>query len=156
MTALARHHSAAPRTAESLLQYGALPWRLTRRGNVKVLLITSRETKRWLVPKGWPIKGKSPRQAAMREAFEEAGVFGDLDPEPIGAYDYLKTLDDGSRALCSVVLYSLQVRGTLVHWPERTQRKRRWHDLSAATEAVSDTGLKGLFHSLCEDLTARA
>lgn len=156
MTALARQHSAAPSAAESLLQYGALPWRVSRRGGVKVLLITSRETKRWLVPKGWPVKGKSPRHAAMREAFEEAGVFGDIDPEPIGAYDYLKTLKDGSQALCSVVLYGLQVRGTLVHWPERAERKRRWHDLTEATEAVSDTGLKGLFHSLRKDLPARA
>jgi 8-oxo-dGTP pyrophosphatase MutT (NUDIX family) len=154
MIALARRHAAEPR--DSLLQYGALPWRISRRGNLKVLLITSRETKRWLVPKGWPVKGKSPRQAAMREAFEEAGVFGELDSEPIGAYDYLKTLDDGSQAICSVVLYGLQVRGTLVHWPERAQRKRRWHDLTEATEAVSHSGLKVLFHSLREDLTARA
>lgn len=148
------NRSAERASAANLQQYGALPWRATRRGDIKVLLISSREKARWLLPKGWPIKGKTPVQAAMREAFEEAGVFGHLDSRPIGAYDYVKTLQDGSHAVCSVVLFGLEVRGTLVHWPERAERKRRWHDLTEAMEVVSDSGLKGIFKSLHRDRMA--
>ena len=76
--------------ADTLQQYGALAWRRSKRGEVKVLLITSRERKRWIVPKGWPIKGKTPARTAAREAFEEAGVIGDAQAEAIGAYNYVK------------------------------------------------------------------
>jgi len=137
--------------AAAHLQYGVLPWRRTRRGDIKVLLVTSRETARWLLPKGWPIKGKTPLQAARREAFEEAGVVGHLDPHAIGTYDYVKILRDGSLAPCTVAVFGLKVHGTLTHWPERMQRKRRWYRLADAVEAVSDAGLKRLLASLDRD-----
>jgi 8-oxo-dGTP pyrophosphatase MutT (NUDIX family) len=129
------------------LQYGVLPWRRTRRGDIKVLLVTSRETARWLLPKGWPMEGKTPLQAARREAFEEAGVVGHLDPQAIGTYDYVKILRDGSPAPCTVAVFSLKVRGTLTNWPERSQRKRRWYRLADAVEVVSDEGLERLLAS---------
>ena len=129
-------------------QYGAIAWRRSRSGELKILLITSRERGRWIVPKGWPIKGETPAKVAALEAFEEGGVFGDARSEPIGAYDYLKILRDGSTALCRVVLFGIEVRGTLVNWPERSQRKRSWFTVSEAGRTVSDSQLARVLRSL--------
>jgi ADP-ribose pyrophosphatase YjhB (NUDIX family) len=129
-------------------QYGAIAWRRSRSRELKILLITSRERGRWIVPKGWPIKGETPAKVAALEAFEEGGVFGDALSEPIGAYDYLKILRDGSTALCRVVLFGIEVRGTLVNWPERSQRKRSWFTVSEAGRTVSDSQLARVLRSL--------
>ena len=73
---------------EPRAQFAALPWRRNADGEVEVLMITSRDTRRWVIPKGWPIKGiKSPKSAAQ-EAFEEAGVIGKVRKSPVGAYAY--------------------------------------------------------------------
>lgn len=122
-------------------QYAALPWRRNRLGDLQVLLVTSRERGRWLLPKGWPMGDKLPERVAAQEAFEEAGVIGDADPVSIGSYDYLKLRRDGSSVDCTVTIYPLLVRGTLVEWPERAQRRRRWYDLSEACWAVPEEGL---------------
>ena len=74
------------------VQYGALPYRLDDDGSVEVLLVTSRETKRWIIPKGWPIKGLKPSKAAAREAYEEAGVRGRIAGRAFGHYVYEKLL----------------------------------------------------------------
>lgn len=129
-------------------QYGAVPWRRTKHGDIEVLLITSRERQRWILPKGWPIKGKSPAQAAAREAFEEAGVIGITHPRPIGSYDYRKRLKSGDEVNCSVTLFGLRVQGTLVDWAESTERKRRWHRLEDAANKVADAELATVLHAL--------
>ena len=79
---------------EEFSQVAALPFRI-KDGKIEVLLVTSRETKRWLIPKGWPMKGKKPHKAAAQEAEEEAGVKGEIKNKPLGSYDYWKP--DGSR-----------------------------------------------------------
>lgn len=122
-------------------QYAALPWRRNRLGDLQVLLVTSRERGRWLLPKGWPMGDKPPELVAAQEAFEEAGVIGDAGSVPLGSYDYLKLRRDGSSVDCTVTIYPLLVRGTLVEWPERAERRRRWHDLSEACWAVPEMGL---------------
>ncbi|BCH33498.1 hypothetical protein MesoLjLc_54280 [Mesorhizobium sp. L-8-10] len=132
----------------TLQQFGALPWRRSRSGGIEILLITTRRTGRWILPRGWPVKAKTPAQTAAREAFEEAGVIGSVDPRPVGEYSYVKTLADGSENDCLVTLFSLQVHGTLVNWPERNQRQRRWHGLDQACEAASDRQLAGLLATL--------
>lgn len=137
--------------AGTLQQYGALAWRRSKRGEVKILLITSRERKRWIVPKGWPIKGKTPARTAAREAFEEAGVIGDAQAEAIGAYNYVKILRDGTEADCRVVLFGLEVRGTLLNWPERAERTRQWLTVPEAATTVSDTGLAEILRELQSD-----
>ena len=129
-------------------QYGAIAWRRSRSGELKILLVTSRERGRWIVPKGWPIKGETPAKVAALEAFEEGGVFGDVRSEPMGAYDYLKILRDGSTALCRVVLFGIEVRGTLANWPEQSQRKRSWFTVSEAGRTVSDCQLAQVLKSL--------
>ncbi len=148
--------AAAPRGTfgATLQQFGALPWRRNRSGEIEVLLVTTRSTGRWILPRGWPVKAKTPAETAAREAFEEAGVIGSVDPRPIGEYSYVKTLADGSENDCLVTLFSLQVRGTLVQWPEMDQRQRRWHGLDQACAAASDRQLAGLLAALDWDRKA--
>ena len=129
-------------------QYGAIALRQSRSGELEILLVTSRERGRWIVPKGWPIKGETPAKVAALEAFEEGGVFGDVRSEPIGVYDYLKILRDGSTVLCRVVLFGIEVRGTLANWPEQSQRKRSWFTVSEAGRTVSDFQLAQVLKSL--------
>jgi 8-oxo-dGTP pyrophosphatase MutT (NUDIX family) len=150
MTVAATHQPKRPgrEDAADRQQYGAIPWRRTKHGEIEVLLITSRERQRWILPKGWPIKGKSPAQAAAREAFEEAGVIGITDPRPIGSYDYRKRLKSGDEVNCSVTLFGLRVQGTLVDWAESTERKRRWHRLEDAANKVADAELATVLHAL--------
>ena len=87
-------------------QDAALPGRLAEGGDIEVLLISSRETRRWVLPKGWPMKGRAPHQAAETEAEEEAGVIGKITREPVGSYGYLKRLNpalqDSDRVASSV------------------------------------------------------
>ena len=68
------------------LQTGALPWRLTQSSKPEVLLVTGRRSGRWMIPKGWPMIGKSLAAAAEREAFEEAGISGSIDSRPLGSF----------------------------------------------------------------------
>src|SRR6266487_779296 len=76
------------------VQYGALPYRLrTGSRRPQFMLITSRETQRWVIPKGWPKKGKSPQYSAAREAFEEAGVLGAVAKRPVGSFSYKTFVD---------------------------------------------------------------
>src|SRR5947209_20158648 len=103
-------------------QFAALPWRRTAAGEVEVLLITSRETRRWVIPKGWPIKGKSSAKSAAQEAFEEAGVTGKLEKQPVGAYAYDKRLKNGRLQRVRVTVFSLEVEAEAETWPEAAQR----------------------------------
>lgn len=128
-------------------QYAAVPWRM-RGGFLEVMLVTSRRRGRWIVPKGWRVKGRSPSESAEREAFEEAGVIGHVGTEPIGSYHYSWPGEDGSRELRHVTVFGLHVLGTLVDWPEKGQRKRMWWPLDAACEAVAEPGLAELLRSL--------
>ncbi|MDQ2705331.1 MAG: NUDIX hydrolase [Pseudomonadota bacterium] len=128
-------------------QYAAMPWRM-KGGFLEVMLVTSRRRGRWIVPKGWPAKGRSPSQSAEREAFEEAGVIGRVGDEPIGSYFYAWPRDDGSSEPRHVTVFDLHVLGTLVDWPEKGQRKRLWRRLDAACEVVDEPGLAELLESL--------
>ena len=80
------------RSARSTLQYGALPYRFTDDAALEILLLTSRRSKRWIIPKGWPIKRLRPAKSAAREAFEEAGVRGRVEAKSIGLFAYDKIL----------------------------------------------------------------
>jgi 8-oxo-dGTP pyrophosphatase MutT (NUDIX family) len=121
------------------LQYGVLPWRFERR--LEVLMITSRETYRWVIPKGWPMKNKSAPFSAAQEAREEAGVEGEVDTQPIGTYPYLKRMKDGETRPLTVEVFALRVTRELPEWPEQSQRQRRWFTLTEAGEAVDEDEL---------------
>lgn len=122
-------------------QFGALCYRLSLDREVEFLLITSRVRRRWIIPKGWPMRDKPPRKAAAREAVEEAGVKGRVSKMPIGSYVYDKELADGSLALCNVDVFALEVRRELNEWAESGQRERRWFARADAAEVVDDDGL---------------
>ena len=117
----------------------------------EVLLITSRKGGRWLLPKGWPMKGHSLAEAARREAAEEAGVDGLLHDVPLGSYSYAKTMPEGYRVRCEVFVFPLLVREHSLVWPERGQRAMRWRGLRKAAKLVEDRGLARLLADLARD-----
>ncbi|KQT19840.1 NUDIX hydrolase [Methylobacterium sp. Leaf399] len=132
---------------ETRNQVGALPFqRLPERG-LCVLLITSRESRRWVIPKGWPMKGRKPYDAAAREAYEEAGLIGQVGKRPLGFYLYEKRLKNRDAVLCQVKVFPLEVRKQLKSWPEQDQREDRWFTPAEAAEAVAEAGLAAIIRS---------
>ncbi|WP_158811032.1 NUDIX hydrolase [Beijerinckia sp. L45] len=127
-------------------QVAALPCRRGVNG-FEVLLISSRETRRWIVPKGWPMKGRKDHQAAAQEALEEAGVSGKVHKHPIGAYTYQKRLETGVQP-CRVMVYLLDVEKERIAWQERDQRRRAWMSPEVAAEQISEPGLARLIREL--------
>ncbi|SDB07893.1 hypothetical protein SAMN02927895_00119 [Belnapia rosea] len=113
------------------------------------MLVTSRETRRWVLPKGWTEKCGGSKQAE-REAYEEAGIRGRITAEPIGAYAYPKRLPDGATVTCEVDVFPLAVDELLDDWPEKSQRERRWFTLPQAAMAVQEGGLVTLMLSLAQ------
>jgi 8-oxo-dGTP pyrophosphatase MutT (NUDIX family) len=130
--------------ARRLSQYAALPWRRRAEGGVEILMITSRETRRWVIPKGWPMKDLKPHQAAAREAWEEAGVEGRIRARKIGVFDYDKRLSGGQLQPVRVEVYPLEVVEIHDAWPEAHQRERRWMAAAEAATQVDEPGLARL------------
>ena len=126
--------------AGPLKQVAALPVRKAEDGELEVLLVTSRETKRWVVPKGWPMKGKKDHEAAAQEAVEEAGVTGRVEKRPLATYQYWKRRDNHFD-FCDVRVYLLQVEEHLKTWREKGQRERSWFHLEEAATLVDEPGL---------------
>lgn len=121
-------------------QVAALPLFKNEDGSLRVMLITSRRTRRWIVPKGWTVKGLKPHRAAAKEAEEEAGLIGRIKKRPLGAFVYDKALA-ASSVPCRVRVFQMRVSRQLEDWPERKQRQGRWCDLDEAAGLVSDPGL---------------
>jgi 8-oxo-dGTP pyrophosphatase MutT (NUDIX family) len=121
-------------------QVAALPYRLDSRGRVTVLLITSRRTKRYIIPKGWKMKHKTDARAAAQEAKEEAGVLGAVCKRPIGSYFYQKELATGKTKV-KVTVFALHVTDQLWQWPEQNERRRIWVEPERAVNMVSDAAL---------------
>lgn len=124
-------------------QFAALCYRI-RRGKVQVLVITSRRSKRWIMPKGWPIDGKTPGASAAREAWEEAGVRGRVSEACIGAYSYAKLYGDDEMLSCLAMLYPLKVKSLDHKYPERKQRRRQWVSRKKAAKLVAAPDLARL------------
>jgi 8-oxo-dGTP pyrophosphatase MutT (NUDIX family) len=119
-----------------------LPVRFNASGAPEVMLITSRGTRRWVIPKGWPMKGRTAGQAAMVEAFEEAGLEGDLlRRSEIGRYSYLKVDQAGEARDLVVSVYLMDVRRQLADWPERAERETQWFSPKDAATLVAEPGL---------------
>ena len=129
-------------------QIAALAVRLTHGGKLRVLLVTSRESRRWVIPKGWPMQGKAAWDAARIEAREEAGVTGQVAHEPIGRYHYRKRLPGGKRLECRVTVFPMLVRKELPHWKEMRERRRRWVSPRKAAKMVQEKDLSRLFLEL--------
>ena len=124
-------------------QVAALPWRLEG-GQRRILMITSRETRRWVIPKGGRMIGKTDPEAAAQEALEEAGVKGEIDTRSIGVFRYAKRLKDDSERQCVVSVFPLEVLIQLGAWPEAHQRDRRWMTPAEAADAVQEQDLAAL------------
>ena len=133
-----------------ITQYGVLPYRVDPEGRIEILLITSRERKRWVVPKGNPIPFLLNYESAAREAFEEAGVEGRIAVLPIGAYRYQKRRRGGVAAAAIVNLYPLLVSRQAETWPERGQRELRWFSPAEAAAAVEEPELSVIILSFSE------
>ena len=130
-------------------QVGALPYRLAGAAT-SILLVTSRQTGRWVVPKGNLMIGKTPHEAAAIEAEEEAGVRGRISPLPIGEYQYAKILPDGSSVPALVTLFPLEVDKELARWKEIDQRRRQWFTAAEAAVLVEEVELGELIHRFGE------
>ena len=134
----------------TISQIAALPYRTTGTavdGPVEILLVTSRETKRWVLPKGNMMRGLAAHEAAAHEAYEEGGVRGSICPSPIGSYQYRKKKRTGASLMTDVDVYPVRVTAELDEWPERNERERRWFSLSAAADAVDEDDLKQLIRN---------
>jgi len=132
-------------------QYAALCYRRDPvSGNIAVLLVTSRESVRWIMPKGWPIRGKKPHQVAAIEAWEEAGVRGNIRKKPFGYFTYLKVLDNGQGVPCIVQVYLLEVDSMDEAFREKGQRVLEWVTCVEAARRVREPELRGLFLKLQE------
>jgi len=127
-----------------------LPYRATGDGadtSIQILLITSRESKRWVIPKGNPLASATSHQAAASEAEEEAGVVGPVCPTPLGSYRYRKRRRNGASLMVDVEVFPLAVSRELPDWKEGKERERRWFSLSEAADAVEETDLRELIRS---------
>lgn len=121
------------------LQAAALPFR--HADTLEILLVSSLDTGRWIVPKGWPMKGRKNFEAARREAFEEAGVKGEIASLPAGSFHYDKRRRNGAVWRCMVEVFPLEVKSQSRSWPEKSVRKTRWCRWSEAADLVDDKGL---------------
>jgi 8-oxo-dGTP pyrophosphatase MutT (NUDIX family) len=119
-------------------QVAALPWRLGKEGQLEFLLVTSRVSRHWLMPKGWPIPGKTDVQSALQEAFEEAGIRGTGSKQPLGTYDFVKAMHDGSEMGCEMSVFPMSEIIELEVWPEMDQRERLWVPQVEAIDLVYD------------------
>jgi 8-oxo-dGTP pyrophosphatase MutT (NUDIX family) len=106
------------------IQYAALPWRRVDNA-IRILLITTRNTRRWIVPKGWPLEGYTPRECAAQEALEEAGVLGEVSPKPLGWFCYNKLRKTGEIVPCRVQVYPMEVLRQRRTWEEKAARQTR-------------------------------
>jgi 8-oxo-dGTP pyrophosphatase MutT (NUDIX family) len=139
--------SEPTRNSDELVQVAALPVAVGDDGVARVLLLTSRETKRWIIPKGWPMKGRSPSKAAAQEALEEAGITGRVGKKPIGNYSYFKRRE-AHFDFCRVDVYLLKLGKQRKTWREIGQREKLWATLEEAAELVDEPGLVGLLRGL--------
>ena len=135
--------NAPGRKTEMRTQFAALPWRL-RDGKPQIMLVTSRRTGRWIVPKGWPIDGLTPAASAAREAFEEAGIEGRPDDFCLGLYSYSKDMD-GNRVLpVAVAVFPLEVKRVASAFPEKGERHAKWMSRKKAAARVSEPELAAI------------
>jgi 8-oxo-dGTP pyrophosphatase MutT (NUDIX family) len=145
--------SAKPVQASEPHQVGALPlrWRDYR---PEVCLVTTRETRRWSIPKGWPMKRVDDSSAAAIEAEQEAGLFGRISKSPVGSFQYLKRLPDRAETV-RIDVYRLDVDGQHDSWPEKDERSVQWFRLDEAERLVEEPGLVAIFEEVRQAATLR-
>lgn len=123
------------------LQVAALPWRVNKKDAIEILMVTSRESRRWVLPKGWPEGEESLSAAAAREAREEAGVSGLISTTELGCFYYGKRLVSGLERRCQVLIFPLEVKKLADKWPEKKHRTRQWFAPGDAAQSVDEPDL---------------
>ena len=139
---------------EARTQFGAIPFRVTKKkggDGIEVLLVSSRDSQRWIIPKGWPIDGMTPADAAAHEAWEEAGVRGRVFDACLGLYSYNKWLDEDLSLPVIVAVFALEVHKLDDSYPEVEQRRRKWVSLNKAAARVDEPELKKIFADFSVD-----
>lgn len=134
-------------------QVAALPVRRDEHGTLQVLLVTTRETRRWVIPKGWPWPGLADHLAAAEEAREEAGVHGISYQPSLGSFVYDKRGKSGLRSI-NVAVYLLSVTREFDTWPECNERKRAWFTPDAAADAVGEPELQVLLRDIASKVSS--
>jgi 8-oxo-dGTP pyrophosphatase MutT (NUDIX family) len=140
--------SPRKKAAAKRVQYAALPYRRSSAARTQVMLVTSRESGRWVIPKGWPKKRKTPSATAACEALEEAGVVGHVGRNSIGSYSYRKRLKSGAVVACEVRVFPLKVKRQQKSWPERGEREVQWFSRAKAAKAVRESALSDIIRNL--------
>ncbi|MBD2663271.1 NUDIX hydrolase [Richelia sinica] len=134
------------KTTKVLKQSGVIPYRV-QNGKIEVLLITTRKQQSWVIPKGGLCKGMSPHDSAAKEAWEEAGVVGQVNTEKLGAYKYRKRGNT-----YQVNLFLLPVETILEDWPEATKRKRQWLEVNQAARMIKKPSLRRIIKTSKEQV----
>lgn len=132
----------------------ALCYRMTK-DKVQVLLVTSRGTGRWILPKGWPINGKSAAETALQEAWEEAGVKGRARDICLGMYSYGKWMGPDRILPCVGLVYPVQVKSLALKYPEKEERRRKWFSLKKAASKLDEAELAELVRSFDPGMITR-
>jgi 8-oxo-dGTP pyrophosphatase MutT (NUDIX family) len=134
---------------ETRTQFGALCFRRTdaKKAGIEVLLVSSRDTGRWVIPKGWPVDGETPAAAAALEAWEEAGVRGRVNETCIGHYSYHKWIDEEMSLPCIVGVFAVEVLRLDADYPEAAERKRKWLTPKKAAQRVEEEELRHIILS---------
>ena len=146
-------------TAEStvLQQCGALPFSVNGRGEIKVLLVTTRRGKSWIIPKGWPIRNLTAAATAAREAYEEAGVVGNIvGEEPVGLYRYERRRNSRRPTIYEVSVFLFAVERQLRKWPEKAERETRWFAPTKAATLLAPIGLADIVETATRHLLVGA
>jgi 8-oxo-dGTP pyrophosphatase MutT (NUDIX family) len=138
--------------SEPRTQYAALPWRVEK--SVEILLLTSRDTRRWIIPKGWPMSGRKPHATAALEALQEGGLLGKIEKRKLGAFHYRKRLKNGAAITCRVQVFPMRVMRQRKNWPEKKQRKTRWFPYVTAAQHVKEEELRELILSFGRSFAA--
>jgi 8-oxo-dGTP pyrophosphatase MutT (NUDIX family) len=144
-----------PRRVLRHRQYGVIPVRFVPRKGFEILLVTSRGTGRWVIPKGWPMRNRTPAGTARREAYEEAGVKGQLwSRRAIGSYRYTKR-DEKFSGEILVRVFVLAVEDQVKDWPERSERRVSWFSVQRAVALVKERELARLLRTVPRILSGR-
>jgi 8-oxo-dGTP pyrophosphatase MutT (NUDIX family) len=139
--------SHVPPTRKPRLQSGALAYRVKRHGKVRVLLVRTRRSKRWSIPKGELKPALSMPENAANEAFEEAGVRGEVATASSGMYRTTKRAWYGD-AIVEIWVYLLRVSKQLKQFPEKGQREAKWVSCGDAAKMLQEPMLADLCRTL--------
>jgi 8-oxo-dGTP pyrophosphatase MutT (NUDIX family) len=134
-------------------QFAALCWRMEN-DQLQICLVTSRTRQRWILPKGWPMNKQTPAAAAATEAYEEAGLRGEVQDICLGVYSYTKPNRFNNAAIVALV-YPLHVTHIHSAWPEKGERRRKWFTQQKAAKKLTEPALREIVANFNPKLLGR-